>query len=123
MKNKGLIDREGSTILYPMTGKDKVLKKLVDLIVDSVSPNKIVLFGSRARGDARIDSDYDLLVVKADVENERSLSRAIYRRMLDEDIDVSVDIIAVDAERYERHKTDPGLIYRSIEDTGIVLYG
>jgi uncharacterized protein len=123
MSARTLLDHEASAILVSMNASDKVLKRIVDIIVDSVSPNKIVLFGSRARGDARFDSDYDLLVVKSGLENERNVSRAIYRRMLNESIDVPIDIIAVDADRYERNKADPGLIYSSIENTGIVLYG
>lgn len=34
------------------------------------SPQRIVLFGSRARGDARADSDLDFLVIEAHVENK-----------------------------------------------------
>jgi len=43
---------------------DELLSKMVDAIVAEVSPEQVYLFGSRARGDAREDSDVDLLVVE-----------------------------------------------------------
>jgi predicted nucleotidyltransferase len=50
------------------------LDALVVALVDALHPRRIILFGSRARGDARDDSDVDLLVI-ADTElppDERS---------------------------------------------------
>jgi predicted nucleotidyltransferase len=42
---------------------DKVLADMVQTIVREMDPERIYLFGSRARGDARKDSDVDLLIV------------------------------------------------------------
>lgn len=36
---------------------------LVQRIVAAVQPQRIILFGSRARGDHRMDSDIDVLVI------------------------------------------------------------
>ena len=43
---------------------DKVLNEIVRRLVEAVDPDRIILFGSRARGDARPDSDIDLLIIK-----------------------------------------------------------
>jgi predicted nucleotidyltransferase len=43
--------------------QDALLREVVDRLVAELRPERIYLFGSRARGDARPDSDYDLLVV------------------------------------------------------------
>jgi predicted nucleotidyltransferase len=43
---------------------DKALQEITDAIVREVDPERIVLFGSRARGDVTGDSDVDLLVVE-----------------------------------------------------------
>jgi uncharacterized protein len=42
----------------------EILSELVEAIVREVSPEKIILFGSCARGDGGKDSDYDLLIVE-----------------------------------------------------------
>ena len=49
-----------------MRGEDALLARMVQVIVDEVDPERVILFGSRARGDARADSDIDLVVVEAE---------------------------------------------------------
>ena len=44
---------------------DAFLDRMIRTIVDEVSPEQVILFGSRARGDARPDSDIDLLVIES----------------------------------------------------------
>ena len=66
--------------IYPEVN-DELLKGIVRRICEVGSPRKIVLFGSRARGDARPDSDLDFLIV----ENStlpRHKRAARYRRAL-----------------------------------------
>ena len=46
------------------TVDDATLAEMVQAIVEKTDPDRVYLFGSRARGDARIDSDVDLLVVE-----------------------------------------------------------
>ena len=46
-----------------MLDVDQIARDIIDATVDAVAPERIVLFGSRARGDAKPDSDLDLLVV------------------------------------------------------------
>lgn len=43
---------------------DERIQQMVDRIVAAVDPEKVILFGSRARGTATADSDVDLLVVE-----------------------------------------------------------
>ena len=44
---------------------DSLLSDMVRAIVAEVDPEQVILFGSRARGDAREDSDVDLLVIES----------------------------------------------------------
>lgn len=46
--------------------QDPVLHEMVDRLVHALHPERIYLFGSRARGNAGPDSDYDLLAVAPD---------------------------------------------------------
>ena len=49
-----------------MTQVDRALLEwMVQAIVDEVDPEQVILFGSRARGDAGADSDVDLIVVES----------------------------------------------------------
>ena len=45
---------------------DALLDRMVQAIVDEVEPEKVILFGSRARGDEHERSDIDLIVVEAE---------------------------------------------------------
>jgi uncharacterized protein len=41
--------------------------RIVEILIEAAHPTKIILFGSHARGDGRMDSDVDLVVVERDV--------------------------------------------------------
>ena len=45
---------------------DDLLDRMVQAIVAEVDPEQVILFGSRGRGDHRVDSDVDLVVIKAE---------------------------------------------------------
>jgi hypothetical protein len=74
---------DGSAL--PATG---LLAEVVRRIVEVARPERIILFGSAARGDAGPDSDLDLLVVKRGVEHRRRLAQRIYRRLLGVEVPV-----------------------------------
>ena len=100
-----------------------VLKKIVNTIIDSVHPEQIILFGSRAREDHQEDSDYDLMVIKRGLKNERKISRRIYQALFDQKIKRSVDIIVVDKDKLQIQMKNPYLIYSWALREGKVLYG
>lgn len=43
---------------------DSLIREMIDTIIREANPDTVILFGSRARGDARPDSDVDLLIVE-----------------------------------------------------------
>ena len=51
--------------MYQVQVDEAVLAEIVRRLVAAVDPDRILLFGSRARGDHRPDSDVDLLLIKA----------------------------------------------------------
>jgi len=63
--------------------KNKVLDKVVERIRDAAGPERIVLFGSRARGDARQRSDWDLLVIARSELPRHRRSAPLYSLLAD----------------------------------------
>lgn len=96
------------------------LKNAVKAIVSVANPDKIILFGSRAAGKQRAASDYDLLVIKKNLKNQRKLVHDIYLRF--KNIGAPVDVLAIDMAKFEELKDDPYLIYCEAYQKGKVIY-
>lgn len=96
------------------------LKKAIETIIQVAEPDKIILFGSRARGEFGSGSDYDLLVLKKGIKNQRALSQKIYLNF--KDIGAPIDVIVADLEKYEKLKNDPYLIYFEADKNGRTIY-
>ncbi|MGI6132584.1 MAG: nucleotidyltransferase domain-containing protein [Bacillota bacterium] len=86
-----------------------LLQAIIDMIVETAEPDRIVLFGSRGQGKGAADSDYDILVLKRGVTYRRRLARAIYLELAD--IPAPVDVIVEDPDRIEKYRNTPGFIY------------
>jgi len=69
-----------------------VIDRIINAILQVIVPDKIILFGSQARNQARPDSDYDILVIKKDIEDELILERALYRNMIGVGVGVAVTV-------------------------------
>ena len=98
-----------------------IINKIINSILQVVIPDKVILFGSQARGEARSDSDYDILVIKKDIEDELVLERALYRNMIN--VGVGVDIIVKTPEGVERAKERFVSVVKEALQEGIVIYG
>lgn len=61
-----LLDDVSARSVGPFRSEAAAIAFLRDRLVASLRPRMVWLFGSRARGDARPDSDFDLLVVLPD---------------------------------------------------------
>lgn len=61
-----MIERADTRPVGPFVNESAALAFLRDRLVVALKPKAIWLFGSRARGDARADGDFDLLVVLPD---------------------------------------------------------
>lgn len=71
-----------TTLHDHMLSDDRALAEIVRRLVAAFQPERIYLFGSKARGEAGPDSDYDLLLVVADeAPPERKRSRLAYQAL------------------------------------------
>ena len=96
----------------------------IDLMVSRIAtrfdPERIILFGSHARGDAGPDSDVDLLVVMGVVGSKREKQIELRRSV--HDIRIPKDIILVTPEELERQKDISGTVVRPAMREGRALY-
>jgi predicted nucleotidyltransferase len=99
------------------------IDKVVKLVVSIAAPEKVLLFGSRARGDHTASSDIDILILKKRLKNARKLTASLYKSFLAENISAPVDLLALDYDRYAELKNESGYIYKTIAREGKVLYG
>jgi len=86
-----------------------------------VSVGRIILFGSRARGDYREDSDYDILVVvfdSIDRGTRRELARRVRTRLV-WGLRAPVDVIVTSLDKWERYRGMVGHLFYSVEREGI----
>ncbi len=98
---------------------EDTLQEIIRRIVEVAAPEKIILFGSAARGEMGPDSDVDLLVVKSQVHRRRT-AQQIETSLVG--IRIPTDIIVATPEDLEHHKHTIGLIYRPALREGKVVY-
>lgn len=99
---------------------ETLLREVVERIRRTVRPQRIVLFGSRARGDARPDSDLDLLVVQRSGVPRHRRSVPIYRALAD--IPVEVDVIVYTPQEIDDWRDVPEAFVTTALREGEVLY-
>lgn len=99
---------------------EKKIREATDRLVASFHPNRIILFGSHARGTADDRSDVDFLVVCSLTGNRRSLVVAMDRAL--RGLGFARDIVVLTPEEYERDRYLPGTVARPASLEGKVLY-
>lgn len=98
---------------------EATLQEIIRRIVQVAQPEKIILFGSAARGEMGPNSDVDLLVVKAGA-HRRKLAMAIYRSL--RGVGWATDVIVVTPEDIERYGNCPALIIEPALREGRIVY-
>jgi HEPN domain-containing protein/predicted nucleotidyltransferase len=99
------------------SAEDTLLAALARAVVERFAPERIVLFGSRARGDHGPDSDYDVMVVLDDGSGPaEGVVRAIH------DIQTNVDVIVATCDQFERRRIDVGTLEYVADHEGRILY-
>ena len=102
------------------TSQDLIIERMVQRIVDVSNPLKIILFGSRARGTARQDSDVDLLIVMPAVKSKTRAAAEVYGYL--GAVGLSKDIVIVTPEELEEYKEIEGSLIKPALIEGKVLY-
>jgi len=100
---------------------EKEIQYITQQIVEKYKPEKIVLFGSAARGKPDLDSDVDLLIIKKQTplygaDRIRELSRIIERN-------IPLDLLIYRPEEFEKRIQMGDPFLKSVLKEGKVLYG
>ena len=93
---------------------------MVRRIVSRFHPERIILFGSHARGEASPDSDVDLLIVMPFLGSK--LEKQLEIRLALRGIHVPKDIVVATPEEFRWRQEIPGTIEQPAAREGKVLY-
>ena len=99
---------------------DAVVATMVQRLSNQFDPDRVILFGSRARGDAREWSDVDLLVVMPDGTDRREA--AVDMGVALGDLPVAKDIVVTTPSDIEQRGDVIGTVLRPALREGTVLY-
>jgi len=103
-----------------MVTAQTAINRITTRIASRFNPDKIVLFGSHARGTAGPDSDVDLLVIMQFKGSKRKTQVNV--RLAVHDIPVAKDIVVATPEEVERQRTTVGTLIRPAMKEGKILY-
>jgi predicted nucleotidyltransferase len=98
----------------------EVLDEIVRRIVKVAEPERIILFGSAARGTMGPNSDIDILIIKRGQFHRGHLTEAIYMNLIG--VGQAVDVIVVTPEDVERYQNSHPLVIAPALREGKEIY-
>ena len=101
---------------------DNLIQQITTKIVERFNPRRVVLFGSRARGEASPDSDIDLFVELEGDLGKRPLDRAVEVRSIFGLHRWPMDVIVYTTDEVRALRGRTGTILSMIESEGRILY-
>lgn len=99
---------------------DSTLKNITKRLVERFHPQKIILFGSQARGTADERSDVDILVVCPITGKRRAMMVAMDRAM--KGLNIARDIMVLSPKEFESNRFISGTVARGAWLQGKILY-
>jgi predicted nucleotidyltransferase len=99
---------------------DDLMGDIVRRIVETAQPDKIILVGSRARGDARPDSDFDVLVIKESSEPGYRRDALLYLALVG--LNAQVDVMVYTPEEVADWSAVPQAFVTTALREGKVVY-
>jgi predicted nucleotidyltransferase len=99
---------------------DALVAEIVRRILTVAKPDRVILFGSAARGRMTRDSDVDLLLLEASLDNPRTESLRVRRSL--RGLGFPFDIVVMTTERFEESRNVMGGIAYPAHKYGKVIY-
>jgi predicted nucleotidyltransferase len=106
------------------TVSQESIDQMVQVIVQEVDPVAVILFGSHARGDARVDSDVDLMVIEQAPFSAQRSRRAEYSRLSKalSEFPFAKDILLYSRAEFDYWKDSPNHVVGRAQREGRVLH-
>ncbi len=104
-----------------MTANDSLIAEAGRRLAAAAPGARVILFGSRARGEERSDSDLDLLVIEPEVKSRRA--EFVRLREALGDLGVPIDLVVLSAEYADRRAQVRGTMVNEAMRGGRVLVG
>ena len=95
-------------------------QRIIDDIVRLVQPLRVVVFGSVARGEARPDSDLDLLVVMPDGSPRNATALKLYGGIARAGL--PLDVVVMTPEGLTRYPPGSGFVHENAMREGVEVY-
>ncbi len=100
--------------------EELLLKEMVSRIRKTLNPERIILFGSRARGQAGNKSDYDLVVIQESDQPRYRRSVPLYPALAD--LPVEVDVVVYTPTEVQEWSAVPQDFISTAIREGKVIY-
>ena len=97
------------------------IKVLIAVILEHCKPVSVWLFGSRAKGQAREDSDWDVLVVLPDDTPEEQMFDKLPASQLHRLTKVNADVVYCNDTEFAEGTSVPNTLAYEIARTGVVI--
>jgi predicted nucleotidyltransferase len=97
-----------------------LIADIVRRIVETSQPERIILFGSRARGNSRPDSDFDVLVIKESDEPRYRRSVALYVALAD--LPAELEVMVYTPEEIAEWRKVPQAFVTTAVREGTTIY-
>ncbi len=101
----------------------EMLQEIVQRIVVSYAPEKIILFGSYAYGKPHADSDIDLLIVKETDKRPLDRRMEVKRLLRDRSDSLSISPLVYTKHEVEHRLAIKDFFIKKIFEKGEVIYG
>jgi len=119
MDEKAMVEQDNLSVAKTIADEN-VLAEVIRRIVEVAQPDRIILFGSAARGEMGPDSDLDLLVIRSGPIHRGRLTERIYLNLLG--VGQAVDVVVVTPDDIERYQDVSYLIIEPALREGKVIY-
>ncbi|MBF8278150.1 MAG: polymerase, beta domain protein region [Candidatus Brocadiaceae bacterium] len=99
---------------------EEIINKAIARLVEAAKPQKIYLFGSYARGDARNHSDLDFLVVEQVLKSRRKEMVRLHDAI--RSMRIPVDILVTSESTFNEWSNVPGTVMHRAKTEGRLCY-